>query len=591
MVLGIASNTGNPFLEGYQAGQGQEMQRVQFAMQQQSYADSRADRMDDKRVKSLGVVREVASNILRAPPEQQGALLEQGKALVKRMYPDLADDMAWVTVESLPAIADTLAEQLSPYEQAMQGINLQRAQLGLQTDQMGLDTTRRMNDYYSNGGAFGPVSGGGGNPFARGTAPVSAPEQYQPFIQDASAKFGVDPALVAAQMNQESAFNPGAVSPRGAGGLMQVMPGTAQDPGFGIQPLAEADRFDPAKNTQFGVEYLSKMLERYNGDQVAALVAYNWGPGNADSWVKGGKDPANLPAETRQYVERIMAGYQPSAPQGQPAAPQPVGAGNGVGVAPPALQASPAPQPAGAVQEPPQSVVTLAQSDPVMQQLQQRFTRAQGAGDTAGAAQIGKMMEARMGELTAQLLPILSPKDALKEQKVQERESEALRQQIETVDRVIMKVDEALALADPNEQGMRTGLGGSITGMIPGTGAYRLYATVDTVKANLGFKALSDMRAASPTGGALGNVTERELAFLQNTVANLDPGQGEAVLRQNLQQIKDSYQRWKDAVLQASGGAAAPQASGGGPAVGTVEDGYRFKGGNPSDPNAWEPVQ
>lgn len=112
--------------------------------------------------------------------------------------------------------------------------------------------------------------------------------------------------LVDAVIWQESRGNPRAVNPRtGASGLMQVMPDTARQPGFGVQPLAWESRFDPSANKRFGTQYLGAMLDRYSGDVDAALAAYNWGPGNADKWVSGGKDMSALPAETRDYITKI----------------------------------------------------------------------------------------------------------------------------------------------------------------------------------------------------------------------------------------------------------------------------------------------
>lgn len=133
--------------------------------------------------------------------------------------------------------------------------------------------------------------------------------------------------LVGAVIKAESAGNPNAVSPVGAQGLMQVMPATARDPGFGVQPLANA--FDPAENERFGREYLGAMLKRYDGDPEAALAAYNWGPGNADMWVKSGKKVEGLPRETRNYIAGIVKnldGTQQMQPIGtMPATATPLG--------------------------------------------------------------------------------------------------------------------------------------------------------------------------------------------------------------------------------------------------------------------------
>lgn len=109
-------------------------------------------------------------------------------------------------------------------------------------------------------------------------------------------------------------------------------------------------------------------------------------------------------------------------------------------------------------------------------------------------------------------------------------------------------IDQALGLLGP----MTSGLVGSQGNKIPGTKGYDLSKAVDTIKANLGFQALAEMRAASPTGGALGSITERELQFLQATVASLDLGQSEPQIRRNLEAIRQHYQNWVQAVQQAN---------------------------------------
>lgn len=108
-------------------------------------------------------------------------------------------------------------------------------------------------------------------------------------------------ALHQAQLWQESRGRPDALSPAGAMGLMQIMPATARNPGFGLQPLN--DPWNPQANEQFGRAYMDKMLQRYGGDQTRALVAYNWGAGNADKWDGRAE---SLPAETRNYVNQIL---------------------------------------------------------------------------------------------------------------------------------------------------------------------------------------------------------------------------------------------------------------------------------------------
>jgi hypothetical protein len=110
------------------------------------------------------------------------------------------------------------------------------------------------------------------------------------------------------------------------------------------------------------------------------------------------------------------------------------------------------------------------------------------------------------------------------------------------------KVDEALA-----QTGFfSTGLIGEVLGKIPGTTAYDLDATLDTIKANIGFNELQAMRQASPTGGALGQVAVRELDMLQSTLASLKKGQSTQNLTNGLNQVKKHYQNWKNAVDQSA---------------------------------------
>lgn len=98
----------------------------------------------------------------------------------------------------------------------------------------------------------------------------------------------------------ESRNNPDAVSPKGAKGRMQIMPNTGRDPGFGIKPWDGTD----ADNVRIGRDYLDKMHERYR-NPTDALMAYNWGPGSVDKWIKNGRNPNAVPAETRNYVKQI----------------------------------------------------------------------------------------------------------------------------------------------------------------------------------------------------------------------------------------------------------------------------------------------
>jgi hypothetical protein len=116
-------------------------------------------------------------------------------------------------------------------------------------------------------------------------------------VRDAAARHDVDPALVKAVISTESGWNPQAVSRKGAVGLMQLIPGTAQR--FGVN-----NSFDPAQNVEGGTTYLKALLDRYNGDLSKSLAAYNAGEHAVD---QHGGVPAYR--ETQQYVRKVTDAY------------------------------------------------------------------------------------------------------------------------------------------------------------------------------------------------------------------------------------------------------------------------------------------
>jgi soluble lytic murein transglycosylase-like protein len=143
------------------------------------------------------------------------------------------------------------------------------------------------------------------------TVPVGSPliarsnPRFEPLIRQHAGQRGVRPELVRAVIQVESAFNPRAVSPKGAMGLMQLMPATAKQ--FGV-----IDPFNPAENIRAGVSYLRQLLDRYDHDEQLALAAYNAGPGAVDRY--GSKVPPYK--ETQNYVLKItgIRGNARSAP-------------------------------------------------------------------------------------------------------------------------------------------------------------------------------------------------------------------------------------------------------------------------------------
>lgn len=120
---------------------------------------------------------------------------------------------------------------------------------------------------------------------------------YEPHIQLVCSRYGLDHNLVKAVIRTESAFNPEAVSPKGAMGLMQLMPGTSKD-------LGVANPFDPQQNIDGGARYLRLLLDRFDNDLVLALAAYNAGP---EAVAKHGGIPPY--EETRSYVQRVLELY------------------------------------------------------------------------------------------------------------------------------------------------------------------------------------------------------------------------------------------------------------------------------------------
>lgn len=128
-------------------------------------------------------------------------------------------------------------------------------------------------------------------------------------IQEISGRYGVDPALVHAVIGAESAFNPWAISRKGAQGLMQLMPRTAS-------ALGVRDSFNPRDNIEGGVRHLGYLLDRYSGNVSLALAAYNAGAGAVDYY--GGIPPY---PETQQYVQKIMQRGGGGVPSLAPSAP------------------------------------------------------------------------------------------------------------------------------------------------------------------------------------------------------------------------------------------------------------------------------
>lgn len=141
-------------------------------------------------------------------------------------------------------------------------------------------------------------------PAAPAAAARPATARLAALITKYAKKHGLDPGLVHLVIQRESGYRPDAVSPKGALGLMQLLPATAAE-------LGVTDPFDVEQNLDGGLRYLKQCLRRFDGDLALALAAYNAGPNRVATQ---GRVP-DLP-ETKAYVTRILSAYQSRLPPG-----------------------------------------------------------------------------------------------------------------------------------------------------------------------------------------------------------------------------------------------------------------------------------
>jgi len=189
---------------------------------------------------------------------------------------------------SAPQLYETKANQISDFQKVMNE---------------SLPTENKLKNFDTSKVVFGSLV----RPSAKITNNLSTPvitnksgysrTEIENIIEDISNKHGVNSKLVKALIKQESGFNPNAVSKAGATGLMQLMPSTAKN-------LGVTDATNPIQNVDGGVRYLKSMMNKYNGNLILALAAYNAGPGAVDKY--NGVPPYK---ETQNYVKNILANY------------------------------------------------------------------------------------------------------------------------------------------------------------------------------------------------------------------------------------------------------------------------------------------
>lgn len=132
--------------------------------------------------------------------------------------------------------------------------------------------------------------------------PALSIADVDPAVSRHASRLGLDPSLVHAVIRAESAYNPEAVSSKGAAGLMQLMPGTLRD-------YRVSDPYDPEQNIAAGSAYLKRLLDDFDDTLELALAAYNAGPEAVRRY--GGVPPF---PETRRYLERVLSAYRPGTP-------------------------------------------------------------------------------------------------------------------------------------------------------------------------------------------------------------------------------------------------------------------------------------
>jgi soluble lytic murein transglycosylase-like protein len=129
----------------------------------------------------------------------------------------------------------------------------------------------------------------------RPAAPRDSYEPFEPLVQQYATRTGIRPDLVRAVIQVESAFNPHATSPKGAMGLMQLMPSTARE--YNVR-----NPFEPKANIEAGIKHLKTLIDRFGSSIELGLAAYNAGPGAVERF--NGIPPYR---ETRNYVSRILS--------------------------------------------------------------------------------------------------------------------------------------------------------------------------------------------------------------------------------------------------------------------------------------------
>lgn len=329
-------------------------------------------------------------------------------------------------------------------------------------------------------------------------------QQLRDMVAGVAKETGVPQQFAMNVAEAESGYNPSAVSPAGARGVMQLMPGTAKE--LGVNPDV------PHENIKGGVNYLGKMLNMFGGSAPLAAMAYNWGPGNVKSYLENGTgvNGQPIPEETKKYVEKTT---------GVP------------------IDAILLPGKAGQLGK---DLYEAGQKERQMEFERKKYEESKTPRPTyQDLVKEEFAMAAGVPEKER------TPEQAAAYQKgiaFGLQKFDKTREQDKTYSSVVLQdIGKAKEMASGKGSLLPTTGIGSIMSGIPGTKAHDLAATLDTIKANIGFDRLQKMRAESPTGGALGSVSDSENKMLQSTLGSLAQSQSREQFMQNLDRLENVY--------------------------------------------------
>lgn len=397
-----------------------------------------------------------------------------------------------------------------------------------------------------------------------------APPQYAPLIEKASQETGVPVPILTALYAQESGFRPDARNPQStAAGMGQILASTAANPGYGMPPLADADRLDPAKAIPWSAQYLAARAKAMgvtdwtNPQQAAtALRAYGENTPEYAQAVLGRAGMGGAPApqavpqpDPMAYVRSLEAKAQAAAAMGE------------TGLASIMMQRAQLAQRAALARQPqPKNPIQVRGPDGKLVWMMPDQAVGMEAPDTRPQTTINMPKGQAMGQIPPghmviedpaspggfRMIPIAGGPADVKQAEAQAKKDKADESTmrtgnivVEDIGRIGKLIDDAVLPA--------TGLGASTLSGMPGTAAHDVARLLDGIKANIAFDKLQEMRASSPTGGALGSVSDKENALLQSVYGSLEQSQSPEQFKKNLQRLKTVYMdiihgagKWKE---------------------------------------------